>query len=114
MASRLAPDEALGSISRQYHHPALARQERRAHGLVGLLLLDRLRWGFLLSVPLLAVAVGTYQAYASLVIALMLARGVLLIVADERDDRALLGLAARYLLATAASLGLYYVLAGAL
>ena len=42
MASRLAPDEALGSISRQYHHPALARQERRAHGLAGLLLLDRL------------------------------------------------------------------------
>lgn len=79
---------------------------------LSLLLMDNLRWGIVPAVPLLALAVGTYQANASLVIALMFVRAVQLILEGELQNKALLLRALRYFAYIALSLGLYYVLVG--
>ena len=54
---------------------------------LGFVLLERCRWGFVLAVLLIALGTGTYQACASLVIGLMFVRGVQLL-ADRLPDAA--------------------------
>lgn len=79
---------------------------------LSLYLLDRYRFGWIVSIPMLTLALGTYQAYVSLVIALMFTRAVQLILRPSSDNRALLRLALRYILVVAASLAAYYALVG--
>ena len=79
---------------------------------LGLYLLDRYRFGWIAGVPLIALGLGTYQAYISLVIALMFVRGVQLLLDPETQRKALLIKALRYVLTVVAALALYYALTG--
>ncbi|MDD3212623.1 MAG: glucosyltransferase domain-containing protein [Eubacteriales bacterium] len=76
-----------------------------------LYLADRYRFGWAAGVPLLTLALGTYQAYASLAAALMFVRGVQLVLRPSSENRALLKLVLRYVLLMAISMALYYGLA---
>ena len=77
---------------------------------LSLYLLGRYRFGWVLSVPMLALAMGTYQSNLSLVVALIFTRAVQLILRPTSDNRMLLKLALRYILATVAALAVYYLL----
>lgn len=79
---------------------------------LSLFLVDRFRFGWIWGIPLFTLALGTYQAYFSLVAALMLVRAVRLILRPESENRMLLGLALRYVLYALASLAAYYALVG--
>lgn len=78
---------------------------------LALYLADRYRFGWAAGVPLLTLALGTYQAYASLVVALMFVRGIQLVLRPSSENRMLLKLVLRYVLLIAVSMALYYGLA---
>ena len=77
---------------------------------LGLLLLEKIRWGLLPAVALIAVATGTYQACATFVLGMMFVRGMqLMICRPDVGAKALLLRAGRYALCLVLAVSLYYV-----
>ena len=77
---------------------------------LGVLLLEKTRWGFLPAVLLIAVATGTYQACATFALGMLFVRGMqLMICKPDVGPRALLLRAGRYALCLVLSVALYYV-----
>ena len=77
---------------------------------LGLLLLEKIRWGLLPAVVLIAVATGTYQACATFVLGMMFVRGMqLMICRTGVGAKALLLRAGRYALCLVLAVSLYYV-----
>lgn len=96
----------------KYVHLADGYQIAALLAVVSLFVTDRYRFGWLAGIPLLVLALGTYQANLSLVVALMLVRALQLLIKPGVQVRSLLWLALRYLLYAAAALAAYYVLVG--
>jgi len=78
---------------------------------LGFVVLERFRWGFVPAVALIAFGTGTYQACASLVIGMMFVRGVQLLVLSEESAKNLWFRAVKWVLCIGLSLALYYLLA---
>lgn len=77
---------------------------------LGLLMLEKIRWGLLPAVALIAVATGTYQACATFVLGMMFVRGMqLMICRPDVGAKALLLRAGRYALCLVLAVSLYYV-----
>lgn len=102
---------SVGEILK-YLHNADAYMIAALLAVVSFWLADRKpgRWWPALAVPVLAVAMGTYQAMLSLVVALMFVRAVQRILNGADDDRSLLCTAGRYVLLLVAGIALYYLM----
>ena len=72
-------------------------------------LADRYRWGFLFAAPLLACAVGTYQAYLAVAVSLLLLRLVLLGLSEGEQAKHLLLEGLKSLALLVLGLLLYYL-----
>ena len=105
----LALHPAVGNTLK-YVHLADGYQIAALLAVISLLVTDRYRFGWLAGVPLLALALGTYQANLSLVVALILVRALQLLIKPGVQVRTLLWLALRYMLYAATALAVYYVL----
>lgn len=78
---------------------------------LGFVLLERFRWGFVPAVVLIAFGTGTYQACASLVIGMMFVRGVQLLVQSEESTKALWLRVLKWIGCIGLSLAVYYLMA---
>lgn len=76
---------------------------------LGVFMLERLRYGMIPAVLLIAAATGTYQACATLAMSIMFVRGMQLLVFDKASSgKTLLCRAGRYALCLLLSVALYY------
>ena len=77
---------------------------------IGVYMLDRSRFGFLLSAVLFTLSLGTYQAYICFAIALMAMKVIAILLAGSATNRALISILLRYVASLVISAVLYLLI----